>query len=251
MLRRDRGRDLKEQFICFFDYHRDIYGKLFQNFDGIGTSKPNVVEGYKRGELCLGVGVTVSGGDGRSVYAFFKRDSRREINRVRVGRDNPNDSHPWAKDQQFSVLVNNVKVLQGPEAFVPSVVWLETTVKRESFGPALLYRSLVKGIVERFPIPSDREIYVPQRADLLDSSLYSDSKSQVIESGPEVVDSIACRREEFIGEGYLQAKHILEMLRIRIFPCFGLGSVQVGREPEKSRNSLFEISDVLVGPINL
>jgi hypothetical protein len=171
------------------------------------------------------------------------RNVGEQVSELRVIVAKAESREAIAHDQQQAVFIDNVKLVELPEAIVPSSIRLEG-IKDANRGRAnSLYHSLKLGFVYGSSL-ADGKISPFGR----DFAVGLDQlPSQVVEAAPKLMDSFASDQRNVCGElrANVDAKDAVSALRVRL----ASDSIWVGFA--KGFNSAFEIVDVVFGPFDL
>ena len=177
--------------------------------------------------------------------------------RVRLGagdlfqlspRAQPDASWPERQDDQETMFVDDVELVQGPEKFVlPSLVRLQPLELLHDRLRCSTYLSLHRGFV-LFPVElgtaPDREVGLERR---LLAVVPNDGVGEVVERGSEIVDRVTQDQSDRVGDARVGENPTAVARAIRIV----LADDGFGFRYSEPREFMPEIDDVLVGPFEL
>lgn len=147
-----------------------------------------------------------------------------------------------ADPEDFTVLVESVKFVEEPQRVIPSLVWLPSRDVFYGILPHALYAFLQKGLRVFNQGVANGETGMSCRT----PSVGNDQlPSQMVETAPEVVQSIANVSDNLSGIGRA-APVVIDVLQ-RLYIFFGVDYIWVGIE--ECFECPIQLFDVIAGPI--
>jgi hypothetical protein len=142
------------------------------------------------------------------------------------------------------MFIDNVETVETPDIVSSSaLIWLDSVDRLYGLWRQSLYYSSKFGFVLLGSV-SNGEINIIERP-LTAGPDKDQSASQMVESRPDVVDSISSNQGDIFVEGRNASDFVSAITRMRII----LKDDGIGVFPVESMQPPFEITEVLVGPI--
>jgi hypothetical protein len=241
----------------------DEIKKLLERYDQRFTlDNPRLVERYIKAEINIWVRLGIDGIDEKFVAIFQRgpigwRQVDGEVgNRNRIPESLPHHLGHLRPDvktlilsgdgNQQTMLVDVVKFVEHPELVpLPTLVWFDSAQRINRLLPHALYYSRKSG-------PVFVGASLNQKTDVVHAcwiSACSDHEQligQVVEGAANIVDGIASNERERIWERPNIGNAINQLTRLRI--ALGKNHIAIGFV--KGEDTVLQIDDVLVGPLN-
>ena len=159
--------------------------------------------------------------------------------------DNALDGSYFKQWNQQQMFVRNVKFVKGADGIIPSSVWANFGHNQVvQFGASGIYFSAFKNTFKTLPAVVERKLGMTVRRNR--SVRDNDCNPSIIQSGPQVVESVTNNQGQSGSELLKVADRIFSLLCSSILISLDCDGVSVWHRA----NDGIEISDVLIGPLN-
>jgi hypothetical protein len=149
------------------------------------------------------------------------------------------------RNNQKSVLVDIVKMVEAPKRVIPTFVWFDRVDSFFSRLPHGTYFSSLAELVS-LGVTEDRKAYLPPRRVPLSPN--NKRICEIVQDPPKVVDGVAQDRRK-LQWNIPHARHIKNQIaRLRL--TLTSNNIRLGIAPQKGTDFELQVTDVLFGPFD-
>jgi hypothetical protein len=230
-------------------------GKAREDFhNGLMSQTPNLCEHYLRSEI--GITVIIGKRQGQKVAAVFNISESNTVDEIQIGALIGSEVRHNAQNDDELMLVSDVEIVDDRQGVVrrvvPSVIRLHAFDKNIAAFSDALYASNAFGLVF-LGVRENWELYARTIDGLgvCDATCNDELPYEMVKAGAKVMDSLpgdnadsSDRRLEFGG---LESRAIAALPSLKVYLTLN----SAGGTFSETANGVFEVLDVLVGPLNL